>query len=206
MIAGVPAAVASQWKVDDVGSPMLMKAFYENLRYGQNVATALQSAMIELSSDSESESANNIFEWGPFLVWGLPTVQLPEELWTENARKALPAKKQAELLRIKFNHIHPDSKKVVFMDMLKAVDTFLESASKANVLEEETILGTIYATEKLLTNLQHNLYFSAEITALAEEIYIVNLPFEQIQRVELELEKRGVGDWFMSNFRYEACM
>jgi len=206
MIAGVPAAVVSQWKVVDVGSPILMKAFYENLRYGQDVATALQSAMIQLSSDSESESANNIFEWGPFLVWGLPTVQLPEELWTENARKALPAKKQAELLRIKLNHIRSDSVKVMLLGMLKAVDTFLESASKANALEAEAILGTIDATEKLLTHLQSNLYFSAEITALAEEIYTVNLPFEQIQRVEHELEKRGVGDMFMICFRCEACM
>jgi hypothetical protein len=46
MIAGVPAAVVSHWKVFDTASPILMKAFYEHLQYGQDVATALQSAML----------------------------------------------------------------------------------------------------------------------------------------------------------------
>jgi CHAT domain-containing protein len=51
MIAGVPAAVVSQWQIGDSASktPRLMRAFYENLKYGKDVATALQSAMIELS-------------------------------------------------------------------------------------------------------------------------------------------------------------
>jgi CHAT domain-containing protein len=72
MIAGVPAAVVSQWQIGDSASktPRLTRAFYENLKYGKDVATPFQSAMIELSNDPKSESArDNIFDWGPFLVF-----------------------------------------------------------------------------------------------------------------------------------------
>lgn len=67
LIAGVPAALASQWKFSD-GSPTLMKLFYANLQHVQDVAAALQSALIQLSNNPNSEIANNIFEWGPSLV------------------------------------------------------------------------------------------------------------------------------------------
>ncbi|KAG0564867.1 hypothetical protein KC19_8G146300 [Ceratodon purpureus] len=87
MIAGVPATLVAQWKVVDKASPELMRDFYDSLQKGQDVATALQSCM--LRALDKPNSASKIHEWGPFVVWGLPNVQLPKDLWTEDAKNAL---------------------------------------------------------------------------------------------------------------------
>lgn len=192
MIAGVPAAVVSQWKVSDVGSPKLMKAFYEHLQQGQDVATALQSAMIQLSNDPTSD----IFEWGPFLVWGLPTVQLPKEMWTEDARKALSEKQQAEMLRAEHCRFEPQNVKVLLLNALQAVHNKL-------ALEDEAIIDTLVVVQKML-HLSHGSLLYEESIQLAEE-FLKLLPIERLEKIELELENRSASDSkFMYDFRYEA--
>lgn len=211
MIAGVPAAVVSQWKVSDVGSPRLMKAFYENLHRGQDVATALQSAMLQLSSDPDSGSANNVFEWGSFLVWGLPTVQLPKELLTENARKALPAKQRAALLRCDFNSAHFESAhgKALLLNALKTANNFLEATYNASVLEDEVITDAVAAILKvLLARLEPGSHLHEGSIQLAEDFFNL-LPFERLQKIEFELENSSTASHsckFMYNFRYEVCV
>lgn len=203
MIAGVPAAVVSQWEIGDSSSPALMKAFYENLKYGKDVASALQSAMIQLSSD-QLESENGIFGWGPFLIWGLPTVHLPEELWTESARQALAAKQQAESLRCLLDHFVDDNvRKMLFNEVLK-VYTFLDEYSATNAhcaLRQEVVNDAIFAVENLLGLLiRSDPRVSSVVIALAEEIYMV-VPFEHLERIELGLEKRSENAKFMPVFR-----
>jgi len=205
MIAGVPAAVVSQWEIGDSSSPILMKAFYENLKYGKDVASALQSAMIQLSSDQlESENAD-IFGWGPFLIWGLPTVHLPEELWTENARKALAAKQQAESLRCLLDHVVNDNtRNVLFNEALK-VHTFLDEYSATDAhdcaLRQEVVNDAIFAVEQLLGLLiRSDPLVSPVVIALAEEVYMV-VPFKHLERIELGLEKRSENAKFMPVFR-----
>jgi hypothetical protein len=212
MIAGVPAAVVSQWKVDDSASPRLMEAFYKNLKCGQNVARALQSAMMQLSAPG-SGNADNIFAWGPFLVWGLPNVQLPQELWTENARKALPAKEKAELLRCKLNDFNvpqDNAFKLNLFQKLQAVDHFLEylASCNASALGDEAIkLNAVIGVEELLSRLSCSDFSKFDIlevvSALAEQFYAKLLPLEEMKVVELELEKRE-DEPFMIRFWYEA--
>jgi hypothetical protein len=203
MIAGVPAAVVSQWKIGDSVSPKLIESLYENLRCGQDVATALQSAMSQYSN-SESKSANNIFEWGPFLIWGLPTVELPKELWTENARKTLPARQHSELLRCDLDDLVDRNAKVKHFKDLKAVDCLLASAScNEPALEMEAIIDAIIGVEQLLSTFSHDHGFADVVIALAEEFYALILPLDQLKRVEIELEKRST-EKFMQVFWYDA--
>ncbi|KAG0504744.1 hypothetical protein M758_N021900 [Ceratodon purpureus] len=201
MIAGVPAAVVSQWKVDDSASPALMKAFYENLQYGQDVATALQSSMIQLSN-SDSESAN-IFTWGPFLVWGLPTVELPKELWTENARKTFPARQLAKALidplnSVKFrtpSSVEPHDMKVSLLNALKTVKSFLEPATfNARALEVEAITGVIVAVELVLKLSRHIDHLPYDAFALAEKVYTL-LPSNLLKWVETGTQSFSTHFW-----------
>jgi hypothetical protein len=75
MIAGVPCTVVSQWKVKDSLTPDLMKNFYQNLRMGEDVASSLRAAMLQMLKDK-----HNVHVWAPFVVCGLPTIRLPAEL------------------------------------------------------------------------------------------------------------------------------
>ncbi|CAK9879775.1 unnamed protein product [Sphagnum jensenii] len=75
MIAGVPCVVVSQWKVFDSSTCDLMKGFYQKLREGEDVSSALCAAMLEMH-----EAKHKVHEWAPFVVCGLPTVRLPWEL------------------------------------------------------------------------------------------------------------------------------
>lgn len=189
MIAGVPASVVSQWKVDDNASPKLMKAFYGNLQRGEDVATALQSAMLQLS-DPMSESANSIFEWGPFLVWGLPSVKLPLELLTEAAGKAFPCRQRAESLRGVFRTVISKTARMQLLNELKAVSTYLEAMAKECVLDDDDIImDAVVATETLLEAARGVQAPSKDIIAFAQEFYEL-LPIEQFKRIEDALEDR----------------
>ncbi|CAK9874389.1 unnamed protein product [Sphagnum jensenii] len=75
MIAGVPCTVVSHWKVKDSLIPDLMKHFYQNLRKGEDAASSLRAAMLQMLKDK-----HNVGVWAPFVVCGLPTVRLPAEL------------------------------------------------------------------------------------------------------------------------------
>lgn len=203
MIAGVPAAVVSQWKVSDVGSPRLMKAFYERMQHGQDVATALQSAMLQLSNDPDSESANNVFEWGPFLVWGLPTVQLPKEMLTESARKALLAKRRAEKLRCEYNCLKTEDAKVHLLNALTTVNNVLEAVSNEFSLEDGAIVDAVFAVHSL-QHLSHGSPFYEGSIQLSEEFFTL-LPFEWLEKIELELMNRTADCRVLYSFRYEAA-
>lgn len=201
MIAGIPATVVSQWKICDKASSRLMEAFYKKLRCGQEVAKALQSAMLELSNDQGSKSAIGIFEWGPFLMWGLPTVKLPKELWTENARKTIRAREQAELLRDKLRNLDENKVKVQILEDLPVVETFLEAVScDMWTIDDKDIARTVLAISSLLQRSMEPLV-SDEIVAIAEEFYKVHLPLERVEGVELRL-KESWGFASLSIFRY----
>lgn len=176
-----------------------MKAFYENLQHGQDVATAVQSAMLQLSNplsnDPDSESANSIFEWGSFLVWGLPTVQLPKEPLTENARKALPAKQRAELLRCDVNSARVETEHAK-VNALKTLN--IEATYDASVLEDDAFADAAIAILELLTSSRGSHLYEESIQ-LAEVISKL-LPFELLEKIELELENRPTCDCKVQDF------
>ena len=177
MIAGVPAAVVSQWKIDDYASPKLMKSLYLSLQCGEDVASALRSAMIavrECTDCSKSDSAQNIFQWGSFVVWGLPSVTLPEELFNDNAKAQVS-----------------DCGKM---------NTLLESADNICALDKTAINDAIFAVERMLSSPAG--YESSFVSDVVKAYTLVCL--EDIKRVEDFLETNDrLGELF--SFRYEAC-
>ncbi|CAM6059367.1 unnamed protein product [Sphagnum tenellum] len=84
MIAGVPCVVVSQWKVFDSSTCDLMKGFYQKLREGEDVSSALRAAMLEMH-----EAKHKVQEWAPFVVCGLPTVCIPWELQAGDSSRRL---------------------------------------------------------------------------------------------------------------------
>lgn len=180
MIAGVPAAVVSQWKIDDYASPVLMKKFYEFLQCGEGVASALQSAMIHVRKCtdccSKLGSAQNIFQWGSFVVWGLPSVTLPEELFNDTA-------------------------KVQVSDCGK-MNTLLESADNICALDKTAINDAIFAVERMLYLSSASGFESSFVSDVVKAYTLV--PLEDIKRVEDFLETNNRLEALFS-FRYEAC-
>ena len=67
MIAGVPTAVLSQWKVQSDSTSQLMIAFHENRRRGMDEASALRSAALKLR---RMPAYQHPFYWAPFVVVG----------------------------------------------------------------------------------------------------------------------------------------
>jgi hypothetical protein len=55
-----------------------MYLFYLYLKKGKDVASALRSSMLDMLNKKEE-----VYKWGMFLVYGLPTVKLPKELLDE---------------------------------------------------------------------------------------------------------------------------
>jgi len=82
LFAGVPCIVASQWKLEDKSSSELMVEFYRNLRGGRSdAASALRAAMLHMMrGPGSSEQVVDVYKWGGYLVWGLPTVTLSPSL------------------------------------------------------------------------------------------------------------------------------
>ena len=162
MIAGVPAAVVSQWKIDDHASPVLMKALYARLRTGESVASALQSAMIHFRECTnccyKPDSAQNIFQWGSFVVWGLPSVALPNELYNEDD-------------------------KVQLLEYRK-LNTLLASADRICSVDKNVIDDAIFASERMLARSD---FFGASVILEVVKVYTL-VPLEDISRVELFLE------------------
>ncbi|NOT33524.1 MAG: CHAT domain-containing protein [Candidatus Eisenbacteria bacterium] len=70
--AGVPAVVASLWKVEDRATESLMRGFYRRLAAGETVAKALRGAQLDLKRDRRTAHP---FFWAGFVVVGEPTVQ-----------------------------------------------------------------------------------------------------------------------------------
>ena len=81
LVAGVPCVVASQWKLDDKASSELMPLFYKEMSRGSDAATALRAAMLRRKpKGSPLEVADSVRLWGGYLIWGLPTVTLPQSM------------------------------------------------------------------------------------------------------------------------------
>ena len=177
MIAGVPAAVVSQWNIDDYASPVLMKLLYIRLQFGMDVASALRSAMIhvrECTDCSKLDSAQNIFQWGSFVVWGLPSVTLPEELFHDTAKA----------------HVSDWRK----------LNTLLESADNICALDKTVIDDAIFAVERMLSSSWD--WASSFVSKVVKAYTLV--PLEDIKRVEDFLETNDRLEELF-HFRYEAC-
>jgi hypothetical protein len=78
LVAGVPCVVASQWSLDDEASSELMQKFYEEMSRGSDTATAIRSAMLRMKPEEGLPA--EVYKWGGYLVWGLPTVTLPPSM------------------------------------------------------------------------------------------------------------------------------
>jgi CHAT domain-containing protein len=66
-VAGTPAAVVSQWKVESESTTRLMLQFHSELRAGAPIAKALRQAALQLL---RSEAYRHPFYWAPFVVVG----------------------------------------------------------------------------------------------------------------------------------------
>jgi CHAT domain-containing protein len=67
MVAGAPAVVASQWKVDDRATRELMEDFYRRWTPGTSPAEALHAAQGALR-----EKGVPAKHWAAWVLWGLP--------------------------------------------------------------------------------------------------------------------------------------
>lgn len=67
MIAGCPASVVSQWKVDSASGVGLMLELHRQLRAGRPVDEALRQAALSVRKTAGFE---NPFYWAPFTVVG----------------------------------------------------------------------------------------------------------------------------------------
>ena len=67
MVAGCPASVVSQWKVDSHSSTELMLEMHRQLRAGKPVDEALRDAELTLR---ETPGHDHPFYWAPFVVVG----------------------------------------------------------------------------------------------------------------------------------------
>ncbi len=65
--AGVETLVASLWKVDDLGTRALMERFHARLAAGEDVATALRTAQLDLVDDPAHGTP---WVWAAFVVVG----------------------------------------------------------------------------------------------------------------------------------------
>jgi CHAT domain-containing protein len=67
--AGARSVLATQWKVADVTTALLMESFYRTLRNGVARDEALRRAMVEVSS---MPLARSPYHWAPFVLTGAP--------------------------------------------------------------------------------------------------------------------------------------
>ena len=66
-VAGAPAIVVSQWKIDSDTSTSLMVDFHRNFKANMNKAEALRQAALKLL---HTEPYRHPFYWAPFIVVG----------------------------------------------------------------------------------------------------------------------------------------
>jgi len=88
LVAGSPCCVGSMWETSDEASSVLMKELYNCMRRGMTAGHALRAAMLYTRDRNRKKNDEHsklpmhyqIWEWAPFVVWGLPTVSLPKEM------------------------------------------------------------------------------------------------------------------------------
>ncbi|MBI1762769.1 MAG: CHAT domain-containing protein [Acidobacteria bacterium] len=69
LYAGAESVVVSLWNVNDIATASLMKAFYKNLRQGQNKDDALRQAKLELLR-GQQPAWRHPYYWAPFVLVG----------------------------------------------------------------------------------------------------------------------------------------
>lgn len=67
LCAGVPTTVATQWRVDDRSTSLLMREFYHQLAKGKPKAAALRAAQLSLLRDRQYAEP---YYWAPFVLIG----------------------------------------------------------------------------------------------------------------------------------------
>ncbi len=76
IVAGVPCVGMPHWLSNNAWVTLLLfNWLYQHMKEGENVATALNHAMLEMLDDG-----CDIKYWGAYSVFGLPTVHLPREM------------------------------------------------------------------------------------------------------------------------------
>ena len=73
LVAGCPATVVSQWKVDSASNQPLMVRFHRELLAGAKTPESLRTAALELRKD---ERYRHPFYWAPFILIGDPPLFL----------------------------------------------------------------------------------------------------------------------------------
>ena len=149
-------------------------------------------------------------ELGSLVVNALPDetfcqwlLNVDESSLTENVRKTLAAKEQILLLGRKFRKFPDAEERLRALNNLKSLDTFVESVYSACALEANAVVNAILTVESLWP-LFDRPFFSKESIALTEEFYTI-LISDQLNWVELELEKQPGNEHVSLSFRYEAC-
>jgi CHAT domain-containing protein len=66
-VAGCPATIVSQWKVDSASAEPLMLGLHRKLLAGAGAAEALRSTALELR---KNERYRHPFYWAPFVLIG----------------------------------------------------------------------------------------------------------------------------------------
>ena len=66
--AGAPSVLASLWQVDDAGTSMLMRAFYDNLASGMSKSAALREAQLAMIRSGGDEA--DPYVWSAFVLLG----------------------------------------------------------------------------------------------------------------------------------------
>lgn len=90
--AGVPAVVASLWRVDDRTTADLMRHFYDALARGESAAAALRTAQLEMRRRPATAAP---FHWAGFVLVGDPEVTVALQ-----RRRSWPAWSVAALLAL----------------------------------------------------------------------------------------------------------
>jgi len=81
--AGAPAAVVTQWEVNDASTEQLMQAFYRNLQSGMTKSQALRQAQLSLIHGGRYAHP---YYWAPFMVTGLDApLYPPRSAWSRMA-------------------------------------------------------------------------------------------------------------------------
>jgi CHAT domain-containing protein len=71
LLAGVPAVVASQWKLSDEGGREFFANFYRSLHGGADVASSIQGAQLAMLN-AENLRLRNPLQWASFQLLGVP--------------------------------------------------------------------------------------------------------------------------------------
>jgi CHAT domain-containing protein len=70
-VAGCPSLVASQWKVSDASTSVLVKEFYTQLLSGKTKAAALRAAQLKLlATRGQDHDYSHPYFWAPFILMG----------------------------------------------------------------------------------------------------------------------------------------